>query len=261
MKAQRVPGRFASSDCVEFRFVSQPVDAQVVVVFLHGLDTDAEHGWSQTGSAKTFVTRITEDIPAAAVGTFAYPCTLRDFVSGDLSLDALARGVAEVFREHLLEAYHTIVVIGHCLGGAIAVTALRLLSERAPQQTVWSSAWARLVLFLIDAPFAVPDEGPSEWLRGLMKTLTYTEELAKTNAEFWVERILGRPERRLPVEAHALISAGPSWVTPLRPDAWLPDINVRRLALSHLDIARSAADEPFPTYEYVIEQLGNFKRQ
>jgi hypothetical protein len=262
VKAQRVSDRSAASDCVEFLFVSQPTDARIVIVFLHGLDTDAEHGWSRPGASKTFVARLIEDIPAAAVGTFAYPCALRHFVGdGGLSIEVLARGVADVFCDRLLETYRTIVVVGHCLGGGIAVTALRLLSERAPQNSVWSPTWANLILFLIDAPFTIPDQGPSEWLRGLMEALTYNEELLETNAEFWADRIVGPPELRLPVEAHALISDGPSWVAPLRRDAWLPDSNVRRIALSHLDIARPATDGPFPTYDYVIERLRNLKQR
>ena len=261
MKAHHVPGPPASSDRVEFLFVSQPLDARTVIVFLHGLDTDAEHGWSQPGASKTFVTRLIEDIPAAAVGTFAYPCTLRHVVGGGLSIEALARGVADVFCDRLLETYRTIVVVGHCLGGALAVTAMRLLSGRAPHQAVWSPAWASLELFLIDAPFAVPDPGPSEWLRGLMEALTYTEELARSNAEFWAELIVGPPQLRLPVEAHALISYAPSWVAPLRPDAWLPESNVCRIALSHLDIARPAEDGPFQTYDYVVERLGNLEHR
>ena len=258
MKAQRVHGPLASPDGVDFLFVSQPNDARIAIVFLHGLDTDAEHGWSQPGASKTFVTRLIDDIPAAAVGAFAYPCALRHFVGdGGLSIEALARCVADVFCERLLETYRTIVVVGHCLGGAIAVTAMRLLSQKA----VWSPTWASVELFLIDAPFAVPDEGPSEWLRGLMETLTYTEELAKSNAEFWAERIVGPPKLRLPIEAHALVSDSPSWVAPLRPDAWLPDGNVRRIALSHLDIARPGDAGPFQTYDYIVERLGNLERR
>lgn len=256
MKAQRVPGQSAFSDEVEFQLVSQPPDARIVIVFLHGLDTDAEDGWGRPGASKTFVTRLIEDIPAAAVGTFSYSSALRHFVQDGLTIDALAHGVAGVFCERLLEAYRTVVVIGHCLGGSIAVTALRLVSGRAPQKSGWSPAWGSVAMFLIDAPFAVPDHGPSEWLHGLMETLAYTGELAQSNAAFWAERIVGPPKLRLPVEAHALISDSSSWVTPLRPDAWLPDSNVRRIALSHLDIARPAEDGPFPTYDYIVGWLG-----
>jgi hypothetical protein len=250
VKAQRVAG-------VEFQLVSQPVDARIAIVFLHGLDTDAEHGWGRPGASKTFVTRIIDDIPSAAVATFSYPSALRHFVEDGVTIDALAHGVADVFCERLLKAYRTVVVIGHCLGGSIAVTALRLVSERAPQKSGWSPAWGSVALFLIDAPFAVPDDGPSEWLHGLMEALTYTGELARSNAAFWGERIVGPPKLRLPVEAHALISDSSSWVTPLRPDAWLPDTDVRRIALSHLDIARPAEHGPFPTYDYIVEWLAN----
>ncbi len=236
-----------ASHCVELLFVSQPIDARIAVVFLHGVDTNVEHGWSQPGAHKSFVTRLSEELPAAAVGTFTYPCTLRHFVEDGLSIEQLARGVAASFRDHLLEAYRTIVVVGHCLGGSIAVTALRMLSE---QQPLWSPAWANLVMFLIDVPFTTSDQGPSEWLGGLMEVLRYPRELLEANAEFWKER-----ELRMPIEAYALISDGPSWITPLRPDAWLPDDNIRRLPLSHLEIARPAGNGPFPTCDYIVERL------
>ncbi len=116
-----------ASHCVELLFVSQPIDARIAVVFLHGVDTNVEHGWSQPGAHKSFVTRLSEELPAAAVGTFTYPCTLRHFVEDGLSIEQLARGVAASFRDHLLEAYRTIVVVGHCLGGSMGKRAAAAL--------------------------------------------------------------------------------------------------------------------------------------
>lgn len=238
-------------------FHSRPDRARTAVAFIHGLGGHFYDNWGAESCPGAFIARMANDLPEAAIATFAYPSGLNRFLGSEsLTLAAVTSSWMQVVRDSLLRRYGEVAIVGHCLGGLLTTLALR-------QLLMAGDTWPRrlrqeqnhLSLFLLDSPHDLPETGPTEWLAGLMEALSFDAGTLRENAAFWRDRMLRESRHRCPIPTYAVVSERESWVTPLSPTANLPESRICHVGLSHTELARPAATGPFAPYDFVLARL------
>ncbi|MDH5429126.1 MAG: hypothetical protein OEY57_13255 [Nitrospirota bacterium] len=244
-------------DQVRLTYFAQPLGARAVVICIQGLHG---HLYDSTGSSDetgNLINRLHADLPDIAIAPMTYPWDLRRFKANEtLSAGGIAHEIADALNETIFDHCHTVVILGHCLGGLLTTLALpHLLHTRVDLIHRLRVNKNRLVVFLLDSPHDLPKCRLSNFHVGLLKALRLPQAAMRENARFWQWHVLTDGPDKIPIEAYAVTSKAESWVTPLNPTAGLSAFQVCQVTISHEALVQVPMAGPFEPYDFVLERL------
>ena len=242
--------------------VSEPAEANAAAVFVHGIAGHFLNSWGPEGLPGTFLKRLSFDLPHVAVFTADYPSDMDRVIDDDaLTLQRLVDCWADKLGYSLMNRFTSVAVIGYCLGGLLTTMAIRQWFHR---DTRWSqrlfSHEDRMMLLLLDVLHQVPTkEDQKDGLVGLRSALQCNELAFQKNVDFW-KKLVGSSHvgEGLPIEVHALLSQGDSFVRSWSPHAHLPKNRVHQTDVSHENLTRPPLSGAFFTYDFVVDRIREF---
>ncbi len=241
-------------DGVGLEFIAEPAGARAVVVFVQGL-----HGelYGADGDAAPFIGRLRHDLPDAAQAICTYPTDLRRYRdNAALNVPELAALLADALRAAVLDRFENVAVVGHCLGGLLITMALPHVMRKAPDYlSRLRRGDCRLTYCLIDSPNDLPKQPLADIHKRLLEALRLPEDAVGDNGRYWREQVLERGPGQVPVNACAVVTTNPSWVTPLNPEAGLSATRVCRVSMPHEAIVKAPTEGSFEPYEFVLARL------
>ena len=241
----------------------EPEGASEAIIFVHGLGGDLYTTWGAKGSPATFITRLADAFPKAAVYSCGYSTGVKrvlHFSPKKLDFEELAEIWRGYIRDALLHRHSSVAIVCHSLGGVLTMTALRQLATYEKDfELGLQEGESNLTLFMMGVPQHGTQTRGTGWFNRELKVLTYNDKVVRDNTEFWQSRMRQPEDARIPdhipVAVYAVVSKADHWVPQLSAGDNLSESHIRRFEHSHTDMVKPPETGDFGPYDFVLSRL------
>lgn len=217
-----------------------------VILFLHGLDGGPLKTWGMPGHPGTFPLRLGAARPYDDVLSLGYPARPLDYTRrSGLTIPRVATELATTFAQ-LAPRYRRLDIVAHCMGGLVAIDALRRCWQANASQAGRLAA-LDLRCVLLDAPLLIGPTVPPHWLARMIVRLGIDDATLELGVD-WLRRV--RPMRCI-----VATSSLPGWVRYFQPNAAGRTEDRHVVALSHDAISRAPLEGTFAPLTITLQAL------
>jgi hypothetical protein len=222
--------------------------AIVLVMGLEVIESDKD-------TEKKLISRVQMDFKSSSVYKLSYPSRIKkDSSAVDHNATDIATEYAELVKSDLLEKYSSVIIISYCLGGiytSFMLPKLKLIMNHTLDKP------SQLKLIMIDVPHYCTSDTITNWFKKLIDHLRISTQDLLENMAFWKLNVISGRMAFLKDRSYAIVSSKKSWITPMKPAAFLPPSRVFNINEKHENLLVENEGSDWELYPILFNLIKN----